>query len=157
MNRKALLVTVAATAMTLVGSTAAATPPKDLDSKPIVRAAAGVFLMADRDMRFVLGAGKPTDIVLVRATIEVGGFTGWHDHLGRSLVIVEKGVMTVQEARHNKCLTKTVSAGKSFEHPDGPHNFINNGTEQIVFYVVYFVPAGAAPSPIDSPAPGACA
>jgi len=161
MKRRTAFVTAAAAAVTLAASataaaTAAATPSMGLKSELLVRSAAGEFRLADRDMRFFLGAGEPTDIALVRATLEAGGKTGWHKHPGQSMVLVEKGVMTIQEAHHRKCVTETVPAGQSFEHPEGPHNFINNGPEQLVFYVAYFVPAGAAPLLIDTPAPHPC-
>ena len=156
MNRTVMGVTAAAVVTLAASATAAATPATGLDSKLLVRGAAGEFRLADRDMRFFLGAGEPTDIALVRATLEPGGSTGWHTHHGQSMVLVEKGVMTTQEAHHRRCLTKTIGAGSAFEHPEGAHNFINNGTDQLVFYVAYFLPAGAAPSPIDAPAPPAC-
>lgn len=158
MKRLTALVTGAAAAVTLAASaTAAATPAVGLKSELLVRSVAGEFRLADRDMRFSLRAGEPTDIALVRATLDPGGKTGWHTHPGQSMVLVEKGVMTTQEAHHRKCVTETVPAGQGFEHPEGPHNFINDGPEQLVFYVAYFVPAGATPLLIDAPAPHACA
>lgn len=159
MNRKATtLLTAAAVAITMAASTpATATPPNGLKSELLVRSAGGQFQLVDHKMRFYLAAGKPTDIALVRATLEPGGSTGWHTHPGPSMVLVEEGVMTVREPRRGRCLTETVSAGNAFEHPDGPHNFINNGTVQVVFYVTYFVAAGAAPLLNDAPAPHACA
>jgi len=151
----AAMITLAASA-TAAATTAAATPPTPLASQLLVRGAAGEFRLADRDMRFFLGAGESTDIALVRATVQPGASTGWHTHEGQSMVLVEKGVLTSKEARHRKCLTNSFAAGKGFEHPEGAHNFINNGPGELVFYVTYFLPAGAAPTPIVAPAPRAC-
>jgi len=151
----AALITLAASG-TAASATAAAAPPPPVASEALVRAAAGEFRLADRDMRFFLGAGESTDIALVRATVQPGASTGWHTHKGQSMVLVEAGVLTSQEARHRKCLTKTFAAGKGFEHPEGAHNFINNGPGVLVFYVTYFLPAGAAPTPIVAPVPRAC-
>jgi quercetin dioxygenase-like cupin family protein len=158
MKRKAALVVVAAAALTLaVSPTATATKPDGLKSELLVRSAGGQFHLADRDMRFFLGAGKPTDIALVRATLDPEGSTGWHTHPGTSMVLIGDGVMTVQEPRRGKCVTYTVPAGQAIEHPEGVHNFINNGTTPVVFYVTYFVKAGTTPLLIDVPtAPRAC-
>ena len=157
MKRPTALVMAAAATLTLAASTtAAATPAAGLKSELLVRSAAGEFRLADRDMRFFLRAGSPTDIALVRATLDPGGETGWHTHPGRSMVMVETGQMTTQEAHHRNCVTNTVPAGQGFEHPEGPHNFINRGTDQLVFYVTYFVPAGATPLLLDTTPPRAC-
>jgi hypothetical protein len=156
MHRSGMIAAAAAMITLAASATAAATPPTGLASQLLVRGAAGEFRLADRDMRFFLGAGEPTDIALVRATLQPGGSTGWHTHEGQSMVLVEKGVLTSQQARHRRCVTKSFGAGKGFEHPEGAHNFVNNGPGELVFYVTYFLPAGAAPTPIDAPAPRAC-
>jgi len=157
MKRKLALVAGTAAALTLAATAqATATPPVGLKSELLVRSAAGQFQLADRSMRFYLGAGEPTDIALVRATLEPGGSTGWHTHPGPSMVLVGEGAMTVQEQRRGKCVTHSVSAGNAIEHPDGAHNFINNGTTQVVFYVTYFVKAGATPLLVDAATPRGC-
>jgi quercetin dioxygenase-like cupin family protein len=159
-RQSALVATACAAALTaavVTSGSAAAKGPVGLTSVTLARAAAGSFLVSDPEMRFVLGAGKPTDIVLVRAELGLGGSTDWHVHDAESMVLVTQGTMTVQVARHGRCVTETVPAGRAIEHPDGPHNFLNNGTEPAVFHITYFVPAGGSPAPIPSAPPRPCA
>ena len=143
-------------AAVLLSTSAGATPSNGLTSELLTRGGAGEFRIVDRDMRFSMKAGEPTDVALVKATLAPGGQTGFHQHPGRSLVIVQSGTMTTKEEQHRRCITDTVAPGEAFVHPEGSHNFINNTTEPVVFYVAYFVPEGAAPLLNDAMPPDAC-
>jgi quercetin dioxygenase-like cupin family protein len=137
-------------------ATALATPPSGLVGTPLARGAAGELELYDRSERLKLVAKEPTDIPLVRATLAPNGYTGWHGHAGPSLVIVSSGELTMYEAGKRTCDAQTFGAGTAFVHPEGAHNFVA-GAAGAEFYIVYFVPAGASPAPIDvTPAPEPC-
>jgi quercetin dioxygenase-like cupin family protein len=134
-----------------------ATESKGLVSELLARGAAGKFRIDDQSNALRIVAKKPTDIAFVKATLERDGYTGWHGHPGPSLVIVNKGTLTMLEPHHRRCASHTFGPGQAFVHPEGRHNFVA-GAEGAEFYVAYFVPAGAAPLLIDVPAvPKACA
>ena len=134
-----------------------ATPPKGLIGTPLARGAAGEFRIRDHDMGLKLRAGKPTDLALVKATLDPGGYTGWHGHAGPSLVVVKTGTLTMYQPHSHWCSVETFGPGKAFTHPTDVHNFVNLGTEVVEFYIVYFLPAGASPAPIDEPVvPAGC-
>jgi quercetin dioxygenase-like cupin family protein len=137
-------------------ATAFATPSRGLVGSPLARGAAGEFKIYDRSERLKFVAKQPTDIPLVRATLEPDGYTGWHEHAGPSLVIVSRGQLTMYEPGKRTCEAQTFEAGTAFVHPESAHNFVAGG-EGAEFYIVYFMPEGASPAPIDvSPAPAPC-
>jgi quercetin dioxygenase-like cupin family protein len=135
-----------------------ATAPKGLVGTPLARGGADELRIRDNDQGFWLRAKHPTDIALVKATIDPGGYTGWHGHAGPSFVIVKTGTlaMYLPNRRGNGCTVETFGPGSAFDHPSGPHNFVNAGTETLEFYVAYFLPKGASPAPIDAPLPAGC-
>lgn len=134
-------------------ATALATPPSGLVGTPLARGAAGEFKIYDQSGRLKLVAKESTDIPLVKATLSPNGYTGWHGHSGPSLVIVSSGEVTMYEPGKRSCDAQTFGAGKAFVHPEGAHNFVA-GAGGAELYIVYFVPAGASPAPIDvTPAP----
>jgi hypothetical protein len=102
------------------------------------------------------GSGSRCDVAVVRATLEPGGFTGWHSHPMPSLVVVRAGTLTMLEPKGGRCASRTFTAGQAFVHPAGLHNFVNPGTTQLEFFVAYFAPP-AAGLLIDGPAAPECA
>lgn len=150
-------ITIAVVGLALLSAflvaTALATESEGLVGTPLARGAAGPFKMYDRSERLKLVAKESTDIPLVRATLTPKGYTGWHGHAGPSLVIVSSGELTMLEPGKRSCNSQLFTAGKAFVHPEGPHNFVA-GDAGAEFYIVYFVPEGASPAPIDvTPAP----
>lgn len=138
---------------TFLVATALATPPSGLVGTPLARGAGGEFKIYDESMDLRVVAKTPTDIPLVKATLTPGGFTGWHGHNGPSLVIVSSGELTMLVPGKRGCVPETFGAGTAFVHPETAHNFVagDSGAE---FYIVYFMPAGASPAPLDvTPAP----
>ncbi|WP_251060686.1 cupin domain-containing protein [Streptomyces sp. ISL-100] len=96
-----------------------------------------------------------TDVVVRTITIAPGGSTGWHHHPGQLIAVVQKGTLS---RTLDDCSVETTTAGQSFIEPSGAkHRHIgrNLGSEPVVLYVTYMLPAGS-PLSIDADAP-ACA
>jgi hypothetical protein len=145
-----------------IGGVALATAPTGLKSELLARGGAGELEIHDKSMGLKLDAGQPTDVAVVRATLEPGGSTGWHGHPGPSIVVVKSGAVTLSEPGHRdhgrrRCSTQVFNAGSSFVHPEHAHTFVNSTDVVTEFFVVYMVPAGAAPLLNDvDPAPPEC-
>ena len=173
-KRSAALVVLGALAAPVAG-VALATPPEGpeppvLSSTLVARGAAGEFRVHDHATGVKLSARRPTDIAIVNAKLKPGSSTGWHGHAGPSIVIVKSGALTMYEPGHHGhahghhrggrhgCRSEIFEKGKAFVHPTHAHNFRNDSGEVAEFDLVYFVPAGASPAPIDvTPAPKGCA
>jgi quercetin dioxygenase-like cupin family protein len=94
-----------------------------------------------------------TDVVVRTITIQPGGTTGWHYHLGKLIAVVQSGTLTRTMA---DCSVETSTAGQSFVEPDGArhvHVGRNLGTVPVILYVTYILPEGA-PLSVDAPDPG---
>jgi hypothetical protein len=153
-----------------VAGVALATPPTPdgaLKSELLARGAAGEFRIHDESMGLKMQARQNTDVAVVRATLVPGGSSGWHGHPGPSMVIVKTGALTMREPRHRghghhdggdragwrRCSEQTFAAGTTFVHPEHEHEFVNETDVVAEFYVIYMVPAGAAPLLNDVPIP----
>ena len=100
-----------------------------------------------------LSHSGPTDVVVREITISPGGSTGWHYHEGTLLAVVQSGTLTRQLG---DCSEETTPAGQTFVEPSGDdhvHIGRNLGTEPIVLYVTYILPANA-PLSVDADDPG---
>lgn len=158
-KRTATLIALAAIAPPAVTGIALATPPSGLTSELLARGGARELEIRDRSLDLRLEAEEPTDAAVVRATLEPRGSTGWHGHPGPSLVVVKSGTLTmIQPARGGTCSIRAFGPGSAFEHPKRVHTFENRTEAPVEFYVVYLVPAGAAPLLNDVPTvPEQCA
>jgi quercetin dioxygenase-like cupin family protein len=159
-RRIRMAIAIGGIAVLLGGTVALATPPSGLTSTLLAR---GSWSRHDR-VQLLAGLTrqiKPasSDVAMVRATLEPGGTTGWHDHPGSSVVILATGTLTISEAKGRGCRVTEVSAAagqKAFFHPDDAHRFDNKGETVAEFYITYFAPT-AAPLLIDVPqAPPGC-
>jgi quercetin dioxygenase-like cupin family protein len=159
-GRIRMAVAIGGVAVLLGGTAALATPSSGLTSSLLAR---GSWSRHDR-VQLLAGLTqqiKPSssDVAMVRATLEPGGTTGWHDHPGPSVVILAKGTLRISEAKGRGCRVTEVSAAggqKAFFHPDDVHRFDNQGGTVAEFYITYFAPT-AAPLLIDAPeAPPGC-
>jgi quercetin dioxygenase-like cupin family protein len=156
--RRAML--IGGIAVLLGGTAAVATPPSGLSSTLLARGSLSrhdrIQLLASLTKQI-----KPpsSDVAMVRATLNPGGTTGWHDHPGPSVVILAAGTLTISEAKGRGCRVTEVSAAagqKAFFHPDDVHRFDNRGATVAEFYITYFAPT-ALPLLIDVPeAPPGC-
>ncbi|MEU0083784.1 cupin domain-containing protein [Streptomyces sp. NPDC006274] len=97
-----------------------------------------------------IAAKSPTDVVVRTLTTEPGGSTGWHQHPGQVLAIVGSGTLT---RTLDDCSLEATEPGDVVREPAGArhrHTGRNLGTEPVVVYVTYFVPAG---SPLSTRTP----
>lgn len=167
MTKKTLTLIALGGLVLLLAGVAIATPPSGFTARLLARGAGGEFTIRDKALDFKLRAEKPTDIALVEASLTPGGYTGWHGHPGPSLVVVKSGTLTMYQPRRrdddhdddavaqSKCLVKTFNAGQAFVHPSTVHNFVNEGSGTLEFYIAYFAPP-AAPLLRDEAAPPEC-
>jgi quercetin dioxygenase-like cupin family protein len=93
---------------------------------------------------------------LIKYTIAPGGVFGWHQHGGPLWVMVVSGNLTFYGGADASCTGKVYPAGSAFMDPgDHTHNARNEGSENLVIYVVFMLPEGGVPR-IDAPNPGNC-
>jgi hypothetical protein len=168
-KRTVTLIVLGAVAAPVAG-VAFATPPDPPDavtSTPLARGAAGEFRVHDDATGLEISTRQATDVAIVNAKVKPRSSIGWHRHEGPSLVVVKSGELTMYESdrhghRHHRggrhgCKSERFVAGEAFVHPSHAHNFVNESGEVADFYLVYLVPAGASPMPIDvTPAPKGC-
>ena len=104
------------------------------------------------------GAASPCDIAFQQLTIAPGGHTGWHTHPGPTLVSVAQGEGTLYHGVSG-CPAHKYATGTSFFQPTTEvHNFRNEGSEPLVVYALYYLPAGTPNTGIriDQPQPASC-
>jgi quercetin dioxygenase-like cupin family protein len=156
MHKKTVTLLMAGAVGLPAAGLAFATPPSGLTSELLARGAGGELRIHDDNLR--LRTKRPTDVALVRATLQANGSTGWHEHPNDSLVVVKSGAITMYEpGRRGKCKIGVFGPGSVFVHPEGEHNFVNETTGVAELYVVYMVPTGVAPLLTDVPtAPSEC-
>ena len=93
--------------------------------------------------------------VIVKASLEPGGTSGWHGDKGPVIGSVVEGEIDVTFETEDGCVTRTYSAGEALvatgEHPDVVENA--SDTEPAMAYLVFLgVPAGEPPSkPVEAP------
>ncbi|WP_078843953.1 cupin domain-containing protein [Streptomyces albus] len=127
------------------GSAASATPGTGVSGTVLTEGRSGTTVKA-------VNRG-PTDVTVREITIEPGGTTGWHHHTGPLIAVLKSGTLTRTLA---DCSVEVSRAGDSFVEPPGrhrPHTGRNLGTEPVVLYVTYVLPAGD-PLAVDAPDPG---
>lgn len=155
-NRRTLIAAIAVGAALGTAAVALATPPSGLVGTPLARGSAGELTIQDKSQKLKVQVKESMDVALVKATLAPNGFTGWHAHAAPSIAIVQSGSMTVYEANGDECVSRTQGAGTAFVHSEDAHNFVA-GPAGAEVYIVYLLPAGASPAPIDvTPAPSAC-
>jgi quercetin dioxygenase-like cupin family protein len=143
--RRGALVVAGVAALAVVPSAALATPGSGVSATILAKG-------TSEDGLKIKTKGR-TDVVVRTITIEPGGSTGWHYHLGKLIAVVQSGTLTRTMA---DCSVEVATAGQSFVEPDGAnhvHIGRNLGTEPVVLYVTYLLPEGA-PLSVDAPNPG---
>lgn len=147
--------------VTLIGSvflvgTTSATPGSGVTAEPITPG----NLLEPVPAKFKTEYGNVhTDVskaTLIKYTIIPGGVFGWHQHGGPLWVMVVSGSLTFYDGADPSCTGTVYPAGSAFMDPgDHTHNARNEGSENLVIYVLFMLPEGAAPR-IDAPSPGNC-
>ncbi|WP_127360258.1 cupin domain-containing protein [Actinacidiphila soli] len=143
--RKACVVAAGVVALAVVPSAALATPGSGVTATILAKG-------TSEDGLKIRTKGR-TDVVVRTITIQPGGTTGWHYHLGKLIAVVQSGTLTRTMA---DCSVETSTAGQSFVEPDGArhvHVGRNLGTVPVILYVTYILPEGA-PLSVDAPDPG---
>jgi hypothetical protein len=86
-----------------------------------------------------------------------GGTTGWHTHLGHTLIIVTAGTVTHYDGDDPSCTPHVYTAGMTFVDEGGSHVHIvrNEGDVEADAIAFRLIPAGQ-PGRIDEPDPGNC-
>jgi quercetin dioxygenase-like cupin family protein len=86
-----------------------------------------------------------------------GGTTGWHTHLGHTLIIVTAGAVTQYHGDDPTCTGTVYTTGMTFVDEGGDHvHIVRNETNDPAQVIVFrLIPAGQ-PGRIDAPDPGNC-
>ncbi|MCP3820970.1 cupin domain-containing protein [Streptomyces sp. A3M-1-3] len=142
--RKAMVVGGCMAALGLVPSAALATPGTGVSGTVLAKGTSEGTLKVKTK--------GPTDVVVREITVQPGGSTGWHYHPGQLIAVVKSGTLT---RTLDDCSVEATPAGSSFIEPAG-HRHVhigrNLGTEPVVLYVTYMLPAGS-PLSVDADAP----
>ena len=99
-----------------------------------------------------------SDLYIQNNVWQPGGTTGWHTHLGHSLIIVTAGTITAYEGDDPTCTPTVYTQGMGFVDPGHGHVHIlrNEGAVVASTMAVQMIPAGTTRR-IDIPtAPGNC-
>ena len=137
-------------------ATARATAGSGVTSEPI----ASGLLLETIPAKFKTETGTvQTDVTktaLIKYIIAPGGVFGWHQHGGPLWAMVVSGTLTFYHSDDPSCTGVKYPAGTTFMDPGNhTHNARNEGSENLVVYVVFMLPEGGAPR-IDVPNPGNC-
>jgi quercetin dioxygenase-like cupin family protein len=129
----------------LGGAVAIATPSAGVSITELAR--------AESIEPFAIDAQGDNDVIVLTATIEPGGTTGWHSHPGVEIALVKAGTLTVYDAR---CTPRTVTAGHGrVQHANTVHMGRNEGSDPVELYATFVVPHGS-PVRIDENPPKGC-
>lgn len=148
------------TALGLIGGSALATPSMGVTAEtargPLVDRPLNVNMKFDPGVKVKLQTKGPIEVANQRIVATPGATFGWHSHPGPTIVTVLRGTLTFYHAE--EC-TEGIDygPGTSFSNlPDEIHLARNEGTEELVVYASYFVPARTPPVAlrIDQPSPG---
>lgn len=143
-RRKGMVLGGCVAALGMVPSAALATPGSGVTGT--------VLAMGTSAGTMKVEAKGVTDVVVRTITIAPGGSTGWHHHPGQLIAVVQQGTLS---RTLDDCSVETTTAGQSFIEPSGAkHRHIgrNLGSEPVVLYVTYMLPAGS-PLSVDAEAP----
>lgn len=128
---------VLAGGLTVMPTTAVATPPSGVSGRILVQKTVG-----------------QTDYILREITVQPGGTTGWHFHDGTLYAYVKQGTLTHHDST---CATDGVyRTGTAFIEPSGPdhvHLGRNLASSPLILEVLYVLPTGS-PLSEDAPNPG---
>ena len=164
MRKKLEWLVLLGAAIVAIAGSALATPPEGFTSATIAQ---GRFAAFDVSNYFVSDKGKlwlswqktkgKSDGYVLTNVWQPGGSTGWHTHLGHTLIIVTAGTVTHYEGDDPICTPHVYTAGMTFIDRGGSHVHIvrNEGDVEAQVVAVRLIPAGQ-PGRIDAPDPGNC-
>jgi len=149
---------------------AMATDPVGFTSTTIAK---GKFGEIDAFNKFVMPGTKPdwtrtvwrsrqrtkglSDGYVLNNVWDKGGSTGWHTHLGHTLIIVTAGAVTQYQGDDPTCTGTVYTAGMTFVDDGGSHVHIvrNETSDPASVVAIRLIPTGQ-PGRIDAPDPGNC-
>jgi hypothetical protein len=145
---------------------AMATPPNGFTSTTIAKGQFGEinvlnqFIPPNNNGNLWLSLQKTqglSDGSVLNNVWQPGGSTGWHTHLGHTLIFVTAGTVTQYQGDDPTCTPNVYTAGMAFVDAGGDHVHIvrNEGTVEAQVIAIRLIPAGQ-PGRIDAPAPGNC-
>lgn len=143
--RRLAVIAASVVAVSVLPAAAQATPGSGVSGAILAQGS-----MPDRVKIRTAGA---TDVIVRHITIQPGGTTGWHYHLGPVLAVVQAGTLTHFDA---DCTAVSYPTGRSLVEPSGKHHVHmarNLGTVPVELYVTYVDPAGS-PLSVDAADPG---
>lgn len=145
MRRTGTPVFLAALTVLVAVTVAAATPSSGVSVTELGR--------AENIEPFAIDAQGDNDVVVLAATIEPGGTTGWHSHPGTEIAVVKTGTLTVYDGN---CVPRTVTAGHGrVQHAKTIHLGRNEGSTPVELYATFVIPHGS-PVRVDERAPEGC-
>ncbi|MFL6437181.1 MAG: hypothetical protein ACJ71Q_06345 [Terriglobales bacterium] len=98
-----------------------------------------------------------SDVYVESNVWQPGGSTGWHTHLGHSLIIVTEGVVTGYEGDDPDCKPHVYAQGMGFVDHGGDHvHMLRNEGEVVAKTIAIQVITAAAVRRIDVADPGNC-
>jgi quercetin dioxygenase-like cupin family protein len=117
--------------------------------------AAAVGVTYEDDVKGSAFLHDASTVVIVRASLEPGGSSGWHIDKGPAIAVVVDGTITVTFKVEDGCVSNTYAAGEAVlatgEHADVVENA--SDTEPAMAYIVFLgVPEGEPPSKTAEPA-----
>ncbi len=160
-NAKTLAAFTLAVLAVLIGSmflvgTSSATPGTGVTSEPIASGSLSDPIAAKFKTELGVVHTDVSKVALTKFTITPGGAVGWHQHSGPVWVVVASGTLTFYAGDDPTCTGKVHPQGSAFIDPgNDTHNARNEGSENLVIYVVFMLPADGA-ARIDEPNPGNC-
>jgi hypothetical protein len=164
MRKKLTCLILVGAAIVATAGSALATPPQGFTS---TTTAQGQFASFDVSNYFVSAKGKlwfssqktkgKSDGYFLTNTWQPGGTTGWHTHLGHTLIIVTAGTITHYDGDDPSCTPHVYTTGMTFVDRGGTHVHIVRNEGDVEAQVIAFrlIPAGQ-PGRIDAPDPGNC-
>lgn len=106
------------------------------------------------------GFGEGVDVsqlVMIKFTVQPGGYFGWHRHGGPVWVAFTSGTLTLYDSDDTSCTGQEYGPGTVFlETGDHVHNARNEGVVDAVLYVTFMLPAGADILDSTPADPGVC-
>jgi quercetin dioxygenase-like cupin family protein len=107
--------------------------------------------------RAVIKTRGLSDVYVVDNKFGAGATTGWHSHLGPSLIFVVAGTVTNYTGDDRRCTPHSYAVGSAFVDPGGDdvHMLRNESDAPAETIAVQFLPQGATRR-IDAAAPRNC-
>lgn len=145
MRRTGIPVLLVALTLLVTVTVAVATPSSGVSVTELGR--------AENIESFAIDAQGNNDVVVLAATIEPGGTTGWHSHPGTEIAVVKAGTLTVYDSN---CVPRKVTAGHGrVQHANTVHLGRNEGSTPVELYATFVLPHGS-PVRVDEHAPEGC-